>query len=291
MMMKKTAISLFLVLCICCISVISIAEVDPVKWNDAKDHNRWTEWMLFGNPSYSSYKTPEIKLRVEQLLDALLICIDQFNGHYKDKLGKLSFIDGVPDDLAEIDFTAGNFNKEENGHRVYTHLGWNHNYNGEKGHPEVRKQILTSVIEYVFQMKKHFPSDKADKVRDAMGCLLYCMHIIEDRYHSTSYHGARSTLLLADASSQTETVIHDLVESIQTIFPEVKRSDSLITSLQRMSNEIVAERRKDPTVDGQITVDRIYAAKLKDLLAEHLPGLFQKQPWFTGAFPLNWNSN
>ena len=138
MMMKKTAISLFLVLCICCISVISIAEVDPVKWNDAKDHNRWTEWMLFGNPSYSSYKTPEIKLRVEQLLDALLICIDQFNGHYKDKLGKLSFIDGVPDDLAEIDFTAGNFNKEENGHRVYTHLGWNHNYNGEKGHPEVR---------------------------------------------------------------------------------------------------------------------------------------------------------
>ena len=140
-------------------------------------------------------------------------------------------------------------------------------------------------------MKKHFPSDKADKVRDAMGCLLYCMHIIEDRYHSTSYHGARSTLLLADASSQTETVIHDLVESIQTIFPEVKRSDSLITSLQRMSNEIVAERRKDPTVDGQITVDRIYAAKLKDLLAEHLPGLFQKQPWFTGAFPLNWNSN
>ena len=112
-----------------------------------------------------------------------------------------------------------------------------------------------------------------------------------DRYHSRSYYCARSPLLLADASSQTETVIKDLLESIQILFPEIKRTDSLITSLHRMSNEIVAERRKNPTEDGQIIVDRIYAAKLRDLLAQHLPGLLQKQPWFVGAFPLNWNSN
>ena len=290
-MRKKSVVAIIIALWLCCGSVFSNAELEPVKWNDAKDHNRWTEWMIFGNPSYSSYKTPEIKLKVEQIEDALIICIDQFNGYYKDKLAKLSFIQGVPGDLADINFTAGNFNKEETGHRVYTHLGWKHVYKDQKSHPEVRKQILTSVLEHVFQFKKHFQVEKANKICDAIGCLLYNIHIIEDRYHSTSYHGARSTLLLADASSQTETVISDLIECIQTAFPEVNRSHVLITSLQRLSNEIVTERRKNPSDDGLMMVDRKYAVKLRDLLAQHVPELLQKQSWFIQAFPSNWNSN
>ena len=286
---KVVVLSLF-ILWICCICKLSAADVEPVKWNAANDHNRWTECMLFGNESYTYAKPEEIRLRVEQLEDALLICIDQFNGYYEDKLAKLSFIQGVPDDISAINFTAGNL-KEETSHRAYTHRGWNHSYNDQKSHPDIRKQILVSVVEHVFHFKRYYSSEKADKACDAMGCLLYNFHIIEDRYHSKVYYGAASTLLLADASQQTETVIHDIQNSVRVLFPNVDKTNELIVGLQRISGEIVAKRRVDPTNDGLLMIDRTYAVDLKNLLAQHLPELLQNEPWFREAFPSNWNSN
>ena len=289
----KAIISYFLALMLCSFSMASFAEIEPVKWNDAKDHNRWTEWMLFGNPSYSSYKTPEIKLRVEQLEDALLLCIDQFNGSYEEKLAKLSFIRNVPDELSSIDFKAGT------NHRVYTHRGWNHVYAQfeiEKSHPDTRKQLLIAVVEYVFPIKRYTSSEQATKVCDAMGSLLYNMHVIEDRFHSRAYYGAASTLLLSDSSTQTESVTHDLLDCLPILFPNQKNEknsadNELVSGLRRISNSVVSARKNNNSTEAFILIDRQYAEELKDLLAEYLPKLLQMQQWFLEAFPANWNSN
>lgn len=283
----------FLVLCLCVISLTAYAEIEPVRWNDVKDHNRWTEWMLFGNPSYSSYKPSEIKQRIEKLEDALLLCIDQFNGNYEDKLAKLSSVKNVPDDLSSIDFKAGT------NHRVYTHRGWNHTYAQfeiEKSHPDTRKQLLIAVIEHVFPIRKYESSEQTAKISDAMGCLLYNMHIIEDRYHSKTYYGAVSTLLLADASAQTESVVHDVLICLPVLFADQKNAKSssyneLVTGLRRISNSIVSARKNNNSTEAFILIDRQYSKELKDLLAEYLPPLFQVQPWFLEAFPAEWNSN
>lgn len=298
MMRKKIAVSVLLVLCICYISAFSIAEDTPKHWRGPTDHNRWTRAMIFGNESFTYTMDKKIKLRVTQLEDALLLCIDQYKGSYKDKLDKLCFIDGVPSDLNAIDFTAGNF-KEETGHRAYTHRGWNHVYaefEKEKSHPDIRKQILISVVSYVFGFQNSKDGQQVDKVCDAMCCLLYNTHIIADRYHSESYHGALSTLLLANASSQTESVTHDLLECLPSLFPnERKNRDSdyleLTSGIQRIAQNIVSERRNVKEKDTLLKIDQQYALELKNLLKNHVPKLLQKQPWFVRAFPSNWNSN
>ena len=296
--MKKAVVSLFLALWLCCLSALLVAEVEPVKWNNAADHSRWTQWMLFGNPSYTYSKPIEIKQRIEQLDDALLLCIDQFNGYYKDRLARLSFIRGVPEDISVIDFSAGN-HKEETSHRAYTHRGWNHVYfkpEMEKSHPDIRKQILISVVDYAFQFKNYVSPDQAKKLSDAMSCLLYNIHIIEDRYHSKSYYGAVSTLLLTDASPHSETVTHDLLECLPILFPDQKREKDthyieLVFGIQRISNSILSEQKRENTNDAYLLIDRKYSVELKNLLADHLPSLLLKQPWFVKVFPLKWQSN
>lgn len=288
----KAIILYFLALILWSVSVAAFAEIEPVKWNDAKDHNRWTEWMLFGNPSYSSYKTPEIKLRVEQLEDALLLCIDQFNGNYEEKLAKISFIQDVPKELSSIDFKAST------NHRAYTHRGWNHVYAQfeiEKSHPDIRKQLLIAVVEYVFPIRKYASSEQAKRMSDAMGCLLYNMHVIEDRYHSKAYYGAASTLLLSDSSAQTESVTHDLLACLPVLFTDQKSEknrayNELSTGLRRVANSIVSARKNDNSTEALILIDRQYSEELRKLLAEYLPQLLQMQPWFLDAFPANWNS-
>lgn len=304
MMRAKAAISLLLVLCICCISVLSISEVKPVKWNDATDHNRWTQAMIFGNESYTYAKPKDIRLRVKQLLDALLLCIDQFNGSYSDKLSKLCFIQGVPSDLSAINFTAGN-SKEETSHRAYTHRGWNHvyaNFQIEKSHPEIRKQILISVVSHVFGFKNTESNQQVNKVCDAMCCLLYNTHIIEDRYHSKSYYGAASTLLLADTSPQTESVTHDLLECLPSLFPNEKKTgdnnyNGLINGIRKIEKKILSAiksvRKKygGDDRDSFLMIDRKYTVKQKNLLKKYIPRLLQKQKWFTDAFDPKYNSN
>ena len=298
MMREKTTALLLLVLSVCIIFGYSIAEVEPENWHGATDHNRWTRCMIFGNESYTYAKPKEIRQRVEYLEDALLLCIDQFKGSYKDKLSKLSFIQGVPSDLKEIDFTAGNL-KEETSHRAYTHRGWNHVYieaENNKSHPDVRKRILISVVSHVFGFKTAENGQQVNKVCDAMCCLLYNTHIIEDRYHSQSYYGAASTLPIADASSRTESVTHDLLECLPSLFPNEKKSGdadyiALTRGLQRIAQNFVSERRKYSDKDSFLKIDRKYALELKELLKKHVPVLLQKQSWFVSAFPTNWNSN
>ena len=297
-MRSKSAAALLAALWICVGSVFSAAEVEPVLWHGAKSHNRWTEWMLFGNPSYSSYKAGKTRLAVEQLEDALLICVDQFNGNYQDKLDKLCFIQGVPERIDAIDFTAGN-NKEETSHRAYTHRGWNHHYTDferEKSHPDTRKQILLSVVGHVFSLNKRDPSGKNEKLCDAMCCLLYNLHIIEDRYHSTAYYGAASTLPLADAGTKTESVTHDLLECIPTLFPVQRKENhvlyrELVSGLQRIAGDIISERRKNTDKEAYLLIDRKYAEQLKNLLAACLPGLLRMQAWFSSVFSSDWKSD
>ena len=260
----------------------------------ARDHNRWTEEIIFGNNSYKNYKTRNIVQAVECLEDAILLCIDQFNMGYQDKLANLNalHIPGIPTDISAIDFSAGA------NHRVYTHRGWYHTYAEfeiEKGHADVRKQLLYSVVDYVFSFKKHYStSETAAKACDAMCCLLYVSHIIADRYHSDVYNGAESTLLLAE---NTESVIHDLLECLPVLFLDQKKEsdvvyDQLIFKLRNMSATIISERRRaeegEESKKELLSIDKKYAEDLKDTLAKYIPELLYKQDWFIEIFPLVW---
>lgn len=300
-MMKKKRIAAVLAVWLCFFSSFSFAGVEPVKWNDANDHNRWTEWMLFGNPNYTGWKPEKIKKQVELLEDALLVCLDQYNSKYQDKMANLhSEIPDIPENIDCINFTAGNFH-QETGHRAFTHRGWNHMYikpEIDKSHPEIRKQILIYAVGHVFVFEKHMPSDQSEKVCDAMCCLMYNLHIIQDRYHSQVWYGAAGMLPLADRGSGTETVIHDLLECIPVLFPEQKKMNEsgykeLVSGLNRIEESILSGYRNAgaDANDELLRIDRRYCEELRDLLAKHLPGLMQKQKWFEAVFPDEWNSD
>ncbi len=292
----RKRITLLIVLCMCSIAVLVSADEISNRWKDARDHKRWTQWMLFGNPSYSSYKKDDIKTAVKQLHDAVLLCIDQCNGNYADKIEELSFIQGVPDSLVAIDFKANNWNENES-HRVYTHRGWNFKYNNflaEKSHPDIRKQILNSVVEHVFHFSGFFQGKECTDKCDAMSCLLYNMHIIEDRYHSAVWHGAANTLLLTDTSSRTASVTHDLLHILPTLFSYQKKDThylDLRNGIQSIAEKIIAERKIGDTTELYLKIDRKYAEELRDLLGRNLPALLANEQWFANVFPPKWGSS
>ncbi len=284
--MRKRIVSVALLLCILLAPSLVFAEIGEVHWRNQMDHSRWTNAMIFGNEFYNYAKPIEIRTAVEQLDDALLLCIDQYNGSYADKLKKLNAagIAGIPSDISAINFTGST------NHRTFTHRGWNHIYTDNElkvAHPDIRKTLLSAVVDNVFQFSKHISSmEAARKKCDAMCCLLYVTHIIGDRYHSEKYYGAASTLLLADNG---ESVIHDLEECLPTLLSESDCS-SLIRKLKRISGEIESKRHKAKTNDELIEIDRVYALELKNLLKSSLYELLQKQSWFSAVFSSRWTS-
>ena len=287
-MKRKATILIVLFLVSCALNTIAYSDLD---WKSERDHNRWTEEIIFGNPSYKSSKPDSIELAIDQLEDAVLICIDQFNGHYVDKLADLNRyrIPGLPVDISAIDFPAGP------NHRVYTHRGWNHKYTKyelEHGHADVRKEMLMSVVCYVFGFDDTLPAtERSGTVSDAMCCLLYNTHLLGDRYHSDTYYGANSTLLLAEDS---ESIIHDTLELMPILFNEQRRSSEYATlerQLRKFSDRIIRERRNVATNDELLAIDKKYTPEIKDLLKTYIPGLLQQQSWFSAVFPAEWESS
>ncbi len=294
-MKTKAKIALFLVLLVINFNQSALADFDET------DHNRWTETMLFGNPSYSSSKYPETKANVVFLEDALMICIDEFSTNRnkcQEKLNHLitAHVPNLPSDISVIDFTAGNFH-EETSHRAYTHRGWYYEYNSfatEKSHPEIRRQILISVVDYVFSFNKYSTSPKqAEELCDAMCCFLYNTHIIADRYHSSAYYGAVSTLPLA--YSGAESVIQDLLICLPVLFKDQVKSDSnysaLIRKLQSMDSRIIKSHRANITSEEHLEIDQQYAKELRDILKQYIPDLLLQQTWFNHVFSLKWSGN
>ena len=230
---------------------------------------------------------------IDCLEDALLLCIDQYNGRYQKKLDSLNMqrIPGLPKDISAIDFPAGT------DHRVYTHRGWYHVYADfeiQKGHADVRKQLLYAVVDHVFDFKKHCSSpERAAENSDSMCCLLYVTHILGDRYHSKAYYGANSTLLLAE---ETESIIHDLQICLPILFHEQKKANDndykqLINGLDNLSSIIIRERRDATSKEALLAVDKVYSVKVKELLAKYVPKLLNKQTWFTEVFPIVWSGD
>ena len=288
-MKRKRWISIVLLILILFTYVPTYCET----WQDARDHNRWTEAVLFGNQSYKSYKPPNITQAVECLEDALLLCIDQFNGYYKDKLEFLNSlkIPGIPKDISEIDFSSS-----PDKHRIYTHRGWNHKYTVNEiaiGHADIRKRMLYSVVDHVFDFKKYCSTpERAEKVCDSMCCLMYVSHVLADRYHSQKYYGGSVMVLLAE---ETDSIIHDLLQCLPVLFLEQeKERDSsynlLISELKNLQPKILKEQKEYEKDTGKLlAIDKEYSAQIKDLLVRYIPILLKKQPWFTAVFPTEWS--
>ena len=283
----KTKVTALLLLIVLCLQITAIAEKDEHLWRDQADHNRWTNAMIFGNESYASSKPKEIRAAVKQLDDAILLCLDQFNGSYADKLQGL-----IDASIPHIPFsiTAINFKGSSKTHRVFTHRGWKHTYTPQEisfGHADTRRELLYAVVDHIFGFSKsEMTAETAEKKCNAMCCLLYVTHIIGDRYHSLQYYGAASTLLLAE---ETESVIYDLTECLPTLLSESDCS-TLIMKLKSLSGEIRRDER-NLSKEELREVDSNYAAKLKNLLKDTLPDLLQNQSWFSKVFDAKWKSD
>ena len=282
--------------CLCLVFLLVFSL--PVKASETgkhgeRDHREWMQGMIFGNASYESYKEEKLKKQLDLLENAILICLDQYNGRYQDKLDELNKegIPGLPADITSINFSYNYL------HRKFTHKGWYHSYGPLEicgnSNPELRKTILRNTVDHVFKFRNyHMPAEKADAMCDAMSCLLYNTHLIADRYFSAQYYGNDVMLLLAD-DSNAETIISDLQKCLQVLFAENGGSElaTLKRELDRLETEIIRERRKNP--NDLLSVDIKYAPALKQLLGEHLPALLYKQEWFSSeeVFPLRWNSS
>lgn len=286
-MKTKSITALFLTLLILFTSSITFADPNNRDhWNNQTDHNKWVEMIIFGNPAFSASLFHGLKPQVHALEDAILLCIDQYNSHYSDKLQSLKDmgINGLPKDISVIDFAAGP------DHRDYTHLGWEYSYSTTKGNPTVRKDILRNTVEFIFHFKKNCSSlEQAEKKCGAMCSLLYVSHVLADRFHSDRYYGARSTILLSD-DSNAETIISDILTIMPVLFPNQKTDEqylAVINELGILSREIIIARRQNPKVEDYLPIDSDYAKKIRDLLMQNIPDLLTQQEWFANAFTMN----
>ena len=102
--------------------VLLVSFAVPAFANDKDDHDKVIKDVLFGENRAAFDGEQQEKLNC--LLNAVAICLDQYNGNYKNELQKLidSGIQGIPESISAIDFL---FNQH---HRQFTHKGWNYKY-------------------------------------------------------------------------------------------------------------------------------------------------------------------
>ena len=148
----------------------------------AEKHNEYMSYVLFGD---EDWKDP--KSKIELLEKASYLALDQFNDKAFRNKGerflqelKDKKVRDLPADISEIDFNS-NYD-----HRRYTHMGWNHNYENDDANWEVRKTILCSTTNKVFNFGLSELGNRFGEKCDSFSALVYYIHVLGDHLDSAS---------------------------------------------------------------------------------------------------------
>lgn len=294
--MRRRLTALLLCLALCLLPAPQAGAHDAVEhWNDIR-------YVLFGQERTPSSLDKDQQQKLNALLYATQLCIDQFGGSCASYLSSLhnNHYRHLPKSISEIDLYA-----TANDHRLYTHRGWNENYadvsNGENSdwaqRWQQRKKLLTDVAEQIFDFDGRRPvfdvfGYPCTSECDAFCRLLYYVHLLGDHAAFTTYSYNRvikgkqgKDQVVSLASTRGDCVISELQKAAAELFGETETSE-LNRELEEIKSRVI-ELLNGPEAmktDEDLEKYKGFIQDILDTLADHIPNLLKEKDFFSKVF-------
>ncbi len=289
-------------LCVCIIMQCGVR----VCAYDRKEHDEVLEKVLFGDEKYKENhkENRDIYEAVKAIECGSYLCLDQYNGNGKDNLECLKTygVNGLPSDIGVIDF------KGNQHHRQYTHKGWDYKYPLEKGKDKdkanwlIRKKILQSTVERVFDSKKGIVSNLFGKVKslfskeeyskqyDSFCALVYYVHVLGDQIDANEYEEGFFAVPFSKMSGKGDCcIVEELEKHLDILFESQKESTEYINFKNGME-EIRIKAEQCYARAGGLYIPENFEAyrececEFLKLLEDNIPELLENEEFFKKVF-------
>ena len=275
--------------------IISLVSFTVPAFANPKDkHDEVIKDVLFGEQGGTF--VGEKQKDLNNLLNAVAICLDQCNERDNNKLQELndSGIHGLPESIDEIKFPGNQH------HRQFTHKGWNYIYLLDKGKWETRKTILLQTVKEVFDFRPRiklvgflkFEKEYSDQC-NAFAAFLYYLHILgeyvsskenEDKKESSATIRDMIPLTRQHPGEDNEDVFWEL-ERVLPIVCKTAVKDGDYSGLEVDIKILEQEARELGGVnDENLQQYRVIVTRLLGHLKSKVPGMLKKEPFFSKVF-------
>ena len=286
--MKKRLIAWVLVL----LTMLTISV--PAFAGNQDEHSAIIERVLFGDGEYK--KTLQAagqkkkKQKLEDLENAVALCLDQFNNTDQGLLDSLNKhgVHGIPKSIDAFSFPGNSMS-----HREQTHLGWKHNYEKSDNFdwPQIwktRKNILLQTVNKVFGFQwlagewsifgKTIQLGYDDQC-DAFAAFLYYLHVLGDyKEYNPSQRDSLTGKVIPLVTDDKENFFSELERVLPILLEDsvgTKSYQGFIHDIKKMKDDVKK-------------MDNIDYAELADTLLEKLernvPNLLKNEPFFEDVF-------
>ena len=294
--MRRRLTALLLCLALC------LLPAPQAGAHDAGEHWKEIRYVLFGQERTPSSLDKDQRQKLNDLLYATQLCIDQFGGSCASYLSSLhnNHYRHLPKSISEIDLYA-----TANDHRLYTHRGWNESYedmsNGENPdwtqRWQQRKKLLTDVAEQIFDFDGRWSvfdvlGYPCTTECDAFCRLLYYVHLLGDHAAFTTYSYNRvikgqqgKNQVMPLASTRGDCVFSELQEAAMELFGETETSE-LNRELEEIKGRVIELLNDPEAMKSQEDLDKYkgFIQDVLDTLAKYIPNLLKETDFFSKVF-------
>lgn len=258
----------------------------PVCAHDKSGHEKDLRCVLFGPHCSLPVNTADTKLALEKLYHASYLAIDQFKGDGEKDLTflKSQSIKYLPENISIIDYMASGRT-----HRSFTHRGWNFSYVQDNGNWTVRKMIILSTVNNVFNFKISGKNPEKYKGQcDSFSALLYYIHLIGDHIENKKIKAEGLEMNLG-GTRDGENIISELLLHSEILFASQKKTDTYLSFISRL-NQMNFRLSSLVTQTGGIRSDADFqeyhdcAEELLRILQLHIPYLLKNETFFRDIF-------
>ena len=292
---RLTALLLCLVLCL-------LPTPRAGAHDEAGEHWKEIRYVLFGQERTLSVLDKDQKQKLNALLYATQLCIDQFGASGASYLSFLqqNHYRHLPESIQEFDLDA-----TANDHRLYTHRGWDESYadmpNGRNPdwtqRWQRRKKLLTNVAEQIFDFDGRWSGFDVfgypcTAECDAFCRLLYYVHLLGDHAAFTTYSYNRviqgkqgKDQIMPLATTRGDCVISELQKAATELFGGTATSE-LNRELEEIKGEVIGLLNSPEAMKTQEDLEKYkgFVQEILDVLAKYIPGLFKDMDFFSKVF-------
>lgn len=272
---------------------ILLAQIPLTVYGHKKGkHDQLLTMVLFGSENSPRLISADAQNALKALEAASYLALDQFNGNGVEQLKILTDykVRDIPKTIEEIDF-SGNFS-----HRSYTHRGWNYIYSDDKAKWPIRKQILLSTTEKVFDFQSSFSEwigNEYNEKCDSLAALIYYVHVLGDQEARSSYKAKELMMPFArpHASEENPDIFMELKYHLSILFKDQKTKRKF-KSLMRELDKLAEDARALEGATGGVNSEEKFQELHKiiedvfETLEIYVPKLLAKEKFFKETFPL-----
>lgn len=269
-----------------------LSMVSPAYAHDAAGHNLQLEMVLFGPSNAVTAMSPEAQNALKALECASYLALDQYNGKGNRALTYLNstyHVPGLPKSIDAIDFPSNEY------HRKYTHYGWDYQYDDDKAHWAVRKNILLATTEKVFDFQTFSGKVLWHDFGYAQKCnsfaaLVYYVHVLGDHEALESYKNIAMMQLAQPHPDQSPDIYSELKYHLQILFADQVSTHKYKAFMQELDTQAEAARMLAASTGGTNTDEKflVYEAQVESLLTllqDYVWQMLEEETFFTDIFP------